>query len=361
MAKTWAIIGGGNGGQAIAGHLALLGENVRIFDVVPATVDAINAKGGITLHHAVEGFGKLEFATTDMAKAMAGADNVMMVLPSLYHENMAKQIVPNLRDGMTVLLHPESSCGAISFRKVMKDMGCTADIVLGAAGTLLYSVRIQEPGDVYVFGMKSEVPMAALPATDNTKLAEAIRGALPWFVLVENVLKTSLGNINAMMHPAPMLLNTSRIEAEPFVPFQYYWEGMTPSIGMYVEAMDTERIAVANALGLELRTIREDYVAMYKCGDKDTPLYQLCKNNPGYNGIMTSNTLATRYVLEDIPFSLEPIQALAQVAGVPTPRIDAIVTIGRTVLGNKMMVGRNSKTMGIETLTKEELLRYING
>ena len=89
MAKTWAIIGGGNGGQAIAGHLAILGEKVRIFDVVPATVDAINAKGGIQLHHAVEGFGKLEFATTDMAKVMEGADNVMMVLPSLYHEDMA--------------------------------------------------------------------------------------------------------------------------------------------------------------------------------------------------------------------------------------------------------------------------------
>ncbi len=361
MAKTWAIIGGGNGGQAIAGHLSILGEKVRIFDVVPATVDAINEKGGIQLHHAVEGFGKLEFATTDMKRVMEGADVVMMVLPSLYHESIAKQMVPHLKDKMTVLLHPEGSCGAISFCKVMKDMGCQANIVLGAAGTLLYSVRIQTPGEVYVFGIKSEVPMAALPASDNEKLADAICDALPWFVLVDNVLKTSLGNINAMMHPAPMLLNTSRIEADPFIPFQYYWEGMTPSIGMYVEAMDQERIAVAGALGLKLRTIREDYVAMYKCGDKDTPLYQLCKNNPGYEGIMTSDTLATRYVLEDIPFSLEPIQALAEVVGVPTPKIDAIVTIGRTVLGDKMQVGRNSKNLGIDSLTKEELLRYING
>ncbi len=361
MKKTWAIIGGGNGGQAIAGHLALLGENVRLFDVVSATVDAINAKGGIQLHHAVEGFGKLEFATTSIEKVMNGADNIMIVLPSLYHENITKQMVPHLKDGMTVFLHPESSCGAISFRKVMSDMNCNADIVLGAAGTLLYSVRVKSPGDVYIFGQKSEVPMAALPASDNDRLAAAIRPALPWFVLVENTLKTSLGNINAMMHPAPMLLNTSRIEADPFVPYQYYWEGMTPSIGKYVEAMDQERIAVAKALGLKLRTIREDYVAMYRCGDNDTPLYQLCKNNPGYDGIMTSDTLATRYVLEDIPFSLEPIQALAQVAGVPTPKIDAIVTIARTILGDQMQVGRNATTMGIASMTKEQLLCFING
>ena len=76
---------------------------------------------------------------------------------------------------------------------------------------------------------------------------------------------------------------------------------------------------------------------------------------------MTSNTLATRYVLEDIPFSLEPIQAIARVAGVPTPKIDAIVILGRTILGDKMMEGRNSKTLGLENMTKEELIAYING
>lgn len=361
MSKTWAIIGGGNGGQAIAGHLATLGEKVRLFDVVENTVNAINEKGGITLHHAVEGFGKIEFATTCMQKAVEGADIIMMVLPSLYHENMAKQIVPHLQDGMVVFLHPESSCGAISFRKTMDEMGCDKKIVLGCAGTLLYSVRIHAPGDVYVYGIKSEVPMAALPACDNDKLAQAIRPALPWFVLVKNTLETSLGNINAMMHPAPMLLNTSRIEADPFIPFQYYLEGMTPSIGKYVEAMDKERVAIAKELGINLRSIREDYVAMYKCGDKDTPLYQLCKNNPGYIGIMTSNTLATRYVLEDIPFSLQPIQALAQIAGVPTPKIDAIVTIARTLLGDQMQVGRNQETMGIKGFDKEQLLKFING
>ena len=137
MEKTWAIIGGGNGGQAIAGHLASMGEQVRLFDVVQATVDALNEKGSITLHHAVEGEGKLQFATTDMAKAMDGADVLMVVLPAIYHKSIARKMIPHLRDGQVVLLHPEASCGALEFRKEMKDMGCTADVVVGAACTLL--------------------------------------------------------------------------------------------------------------------------------------------------------------------------------------------------------------------------------
>jgi len=361
MAKTWAILGGGNGGQAIAGHLSILGEKVRLYDVVPATVDALNEKGGIQLHHALEGFGPIEFATTDIGKAMDGADVVMMVLPSIYHQSMAEKMIPHLRDGMVVFLHPEASCGAIAFRRAMDKAGCTAKIILGAAGTLLYSTRIQSPGEVYVFGVKEDVPMAALPATDNEALAEAIRSAIPNFHLVDDVLVTSLGNINAMMHPAPMLLNTSRIEADPFIPFEYYHEGMTPSVGKYVEAMDKERIAVAAAFGFRLRSIREDYVTMYRCGDRNTPLYQLCKNNPGYEGIMCANTLRTRYNLEDIPYSLVAIQALAQVAGVKTPCIDAIVILGNTILDDCIEEGRTAEMLGLADMSREELIRYVKG
>lgn len=361
MKKTWAIIGGGNGGQSIAGHLASMGEKVRLFDVVPATVDAINAKGGIQIYHALEAFGELEFASTDMGKVMDGADVVMMTLPSIYHESMTKQIAPHLKDGMVVFLHPEASCGAIAFRKVMKDMGCTADVVVGAACTLLYSTRIQTPGEVYIFSIKNEVPMAALPACDNDKLAAAIRPELPWFKLVSSVLETSIDNLNAMMHPAPMLLNTSRIEADPFVPFQYYLDGITPSVGKFVETMDKERIAIAEAFGFHQRSICQEYIDMYSCGDETTPLYRLCKDNKGYEGIMCGNTLSTRYCLEDIPYSLEAIRALGKVAGVPTPCIDAIITIGRVTLAGQITEGRTGKMLGIEGMSKEELLKYIMG
>ena len=40
--KVWAIIGGGNGGQSMAGHLALLGQKVRLYDVMQKTVDELN-------------------------------------------------------------------------------------------------------------------------------------------------------------------------------------------------------------------------------------------------------------------------------------------------------------------------------
>ena len=361
MSKTWAIIGGGNGGQTIAGHLLILGERVRLYDVVQETVDALNNTGCITLHHALEGTGQLEFATTDMEKAVDGADIIMITLPAIYHENIARKIIPFLRDGMVVFLHPEASCGAIAFRKYMKDMGCTADVVVGASCTLLYSTRAQAPGDVFVFSIKNRLDMAALPASDNAKLEAAIRPVLPWFEIADNVLLTSLNNLNAMMHPAPMLLSASRIEADPFVPYQYYLDGITPSVGAFVEAMDKERVAVAAALGVTVPTICEDYIEMYACGTPGTPLYKLCQNNKGYEGIMAASTLRTRYVLEDVPYSLEAIRALAKVAGIATPCMDAVITIGHAIMGDGMDEGRTGEALGIAGMDKESLLQMING
>ena len=63
---TWTVIGGGNGGQALAGHLALMGFPVRLYDIVPETIDVIRGQQGIQVDGAVKGFGRIEFATTDL-------------------------------------------------------------------------------------------------------------------------------------------------------------------------------------------------------------------------------------------------------------------------------------------------------
>ena len=46
MKNHIAIVGAGNGGQAFAGYLSLMGERIKIFDVIPATVEKLNEVGG---------------------------------------------------------------------------------------------------------------------------------------------------------------------------------------------------------------------------------------------------------------------------------------------------------------------------
>lgn len=66
----WTIIGGGNGGQSVAGHLGLMGFSVKLYDIIPETVEKINEQGGIFLEGIVNGFGKVKLATNNMEKPL---------------------------------------------------------------------------------------------------------------------------------------------------------------------------------------------------------------------------------------------------------------------------------------------------
>lgn len=358
--KTWAVIGGGNGGQTFAAHLAIQGEKVRLFSKSQEKVDQISKTNIITLHYDIEGEGEIEFATTDMKRVMDGADNIVVVLPSTWHEMTARMIIPNLVDGQNILLLPEASCGAIAFRHYMEEMSCTAKVVVGAGATLPYATRLNKDGDVYVFQMKNEVEIAALPATDNAKLQEAFSIAEPVFTVVSSTLKTSIDNINAMMHGAPSLLQVARIEANPPQEYEYY-RGITPTMCEVLEQMDQERRAVANALGFDQRTLRQEYIDMYSCGGPENTLYELLQNCHAYDGLMAQKSLRTRYILEDIPFSLVPISALGRIAGVDTPVVDTIIKLGKIMIGKDMNEGRTAEHLGIDGMSIKRLKDLIFG
>ncbi len=84
-------------------------------------------------------------------------------------------------------------------------------------------------------------------------MLEALRPAYPQFIDGVNVLHTGLDNMGAIFHPALTLLNAGRIESTNG-DFQFYIEGVTPSVARVLEVLDRERVTVAAALGIRART-----------------------------------------------------------------------------------------------------------
>ena len=286
--NTWAVIGGGNGGQSLSGYLALMGFSVRLYDIFPETVAAINAAGGIQVDGVVEGFGKLEMATTDIGRAIDGADIVMIVAPAIAHREIAEICVPHLADGQIVFIHPGATGGALEFNNVLYEKNCKISITLAEAESLLYACRSRKPGYASIFGIKNELMVAALPATENARVLEQLNTAFPQMHAGANVLETSLSNANSIMHPAPTLLNTSLIESDS--DWLYYWDGITPSIGAFVEALDSERLAVASAFGLKLPGILDWYRMHY--GAQGETLSDTVKQNQAYAEVQGQKNLA---------------------------------------------------------------------
>src|SRR5665647_1643421 len=97
----WVLIGAGNGGQSMAGHLGVMGFSVKIYDVFKPTIDVIKEQGGIYVDGVVSGFGKVELATNDIKEALEDADIVIVTLPSLYHASICLLYTsPSPRDGL---------------------------------------------------------------------------------------------------------------------------------------------------------------------------------------------------------------------------------------------------------------------
>lgn len=352
----WAVIGGGNGGQALAGHLALMEFPVKLYDIIPDNLQVFSQQGGIYLKGVVEGFGKLELVTGKIDEVLKDSDVVVVVTPAFAHRDVASKCAPFLEDGQVVVLHPGSTLGALEFRQVLVDSGCEKKITLAETNSLIYACRSNKAGEVNVLGIKKSLLVSTIPQCEKERVKVLLNQAFPQIKLAENVLETSLENINAMMHPAPTLFNAGRIESGE--DFLYYYDGVTPSIGGFIDKIDMERRAVGQALGLDLLPIGEWYKVLY--GVEGSNLSEAVKKVEAYAGVKGQNRLDTRYLLEDVPMGLVPIASLGKQLGVNVEGIEALITLSQYLLGMDFHgVGRTMEKLGLSKLSKEELLSFV--
>lgn len=362
MAKgtRYTVIGAGHGGKAMAAHLALMGFPVTLYNRTPENVSAIKARGGIELtsyEGGPHGFGSLELVTSDMGEALEQAEVVMVVVPSTAHADVARKAAPYLKDGQVVVLNPGRTGGAMEFREVLRREGCEADVIVAEAETLIYASRSEGPAGARIFRIKEAVGIAALPATRTREVLAIIHSAYPQFVDGESVLHTGLNNMGAIFHPALTILNAGRIESTGG-DFQFYIDGVTPSVARVLEALDRERVTVASALGIRARTALEWLRIAYDATGVD--LHEAIHNQRGYYGIQAPRTLNHRYIAEDVPMSMVPIAALGQRYGVRVRGMESIIRLAciihRTDYWRK---GRTLDKLGIEHLSVYEMMRYV--
>jgi opine dehydrogenase len=353
----FAVIGAGNGGMAMAAHLALKGHEVNLFNRTSDKLVPIQEQGGIYLEGLVEGYGPLKIVTSDMGQAIRDVDVIMVTVPAVGHRDIAQMCAPYLQDGQIIVLNPGRTGGALEFSQTLYEYGVNARITVAEASTFIYACRKTGPCSARIFDIKKSVSVAALPSVRTGLVLDALKEAYPEFVAAESVLETSFNNIGAIFHPAPTLLNAARIETTGGA-FEYYIEGISPSIAKIIQRMDDERMAVAKMLNVKCMSALEWMKLSY--GVEADDLYSAIQQNKGYKGIKAPSTTDTRYIFEDVPCSLVPISAFGRMAGVPTPTIDAIIDLACTVSGvDYRAYGRTISKLGIDDMSVYEIYTYV--
>ena len=345
----FCILGAGHGGLAMAGHLAIKGFRVNLYNRGRRRILPVIHRGGIKVEGEVKGFGKIDLASTNMKECMEEADVLMVVVPALAHSFIAETCAPYLKENQIVLLNPGRTGGALEFYNVLKKKELKKLPFIAEAQTFLYASRALGPAHAKIFSIKNSIPLATLPAYWIPGVQKIINRAFPQFIPGDNIFKTSFDNIGAIFHPALTILNAGWIE-DTHGDFEYYIQGASESVARTLEKLDKERMAVAAALGIKALSARAWLYTAYSATGKD--LYEAIHDNPGYLGINAPDRLHHRYVDEDVPMSLVPIASLGEMLKVETPTIRAVIHIASIMRGiDFWKIGRTVEKLGIKGMS----------
>ncbi len=351
-----AVLGSGNGGCAVAADCALHGHEVSIFDFeqFSSNIAAIVEKGGIKITGQVEGFAPINYAGHDIAAATDGAELIYVVGPSYAHTPFAKAYKQVMQTGQKVIVCPGTNGGALIFKKELGLDYQSEEVIVAETSTLPYACRIQAPGEVHVFlKLKDGLFIASVPGKAVDAVHADFESVYPGTKAYKNVWQTILQNGNNIIHPAVSLLNVARIESPE--DFFFYEQGVTPSVGRLMKAVDDERLAIAKALDVEILDEPETgFVQGYMLEKNYDTGYSKA---PGFKGIYAQTQVDYRYFTEDVGFGLILLTDMAKKLGVATPIMDAIITIVSVILETdyKKEAQRTLATFGLENLSKNEL------
>lgn len=312
----------------MAAHLTLNGVDVRLWNRTKENIQDVLNSGTIHCSGIVNGDARISKVSTNIKDVIA--DFVMVTTPSSAHKDIARELAQYVTPEMIIVLNPGRTFGAIEFAEELKKNGVTTLPHIAETQTIVYTCRKSGPNSTSILALKKDVEIAAIRGSDIDYIMDRMPDCLkPYFKIVESVGRTSLSNVGMVLHCAPVMMNVGWIETEK-VDFKYYYDGISNSVAHFLEKIDAERQAVAKAGGFEIESVREWLIRTY--GVRGDTLHECIKNNEAYKEIDAPPTINTRYIFEDVPNGLVPVEAMGQEYGVPTPNITTIIDLACSVM-----------------------------
>lgn len=355
-----AVLGAGAAGCTMAGHLKSMGHEVRLFDLPEFSRQIQRVRReGIRLTGELEGTYMVDCVTTNPSDAVNTADIAMLTVPGFAHEAFMNMCLPHF-SGKQILLNWTSYWSCLRFFPRAHRMR-QPEVILSEASILPYMTERTPTGDIFVRAIKDQLWIAAMPATSTDTVMEPVKELYPQAIPVENVLYSSLNNLNVPFHVVTAIMNAGHWE-QTNGDFDFFGYGITPAVGRVSSFVDEERVAVAKALGVDspgLPTLMNRVYGKY--GAKGDTLYDVLHELRSHSTWRPRVSLVEYGdVREDVPFGLVPLSSLGDQLGVPTPMIDSVICIASAAVHKDFRaIGANVKELGVEGLTPRAIHRYV--
>jgi opine dehydrogenase len=351
-----AVLGGGNGSFAAAGDFALQGHGISLWRRDAAEVAAHRAAGSRIILKDANGkhTAQLALVTTDIARAVVGAELILCPAPAFAQHDIAGQLAPHLTDGQVVFL-PPGTFGSMIFAAAARDAGNRASVSFAETGTLPWLTRKHGPFEVAVTIRAKRLPVGVFPLKTADHALDVIGRAFPGVIeACGDALSGALMNAGPIIHPPLIVMNAGPIEH--FERWDIHKEGTQTSIRRVTDALDAERVAVREGFGyrsphfpLAHHYATEGEQWMYGRGSHD----RLTDSGDWRERIVLSEH---RYMREDLRLGLSFLVSVAELAGVATPLAKSFLAIGGAICGEDFVKsGRTLASLGLGGLDRDQL------
>ncbi|HUH52266.1 MAG TPA: NAD/NADP octopine/nopaline dehydrogenase family protein [Flavobacterium sp.] len=394
----------------------LLSRGVRVVGYARATthgtavVDAILNEKGIYLNRPSNTNNEesrfidlgQSIVTSDIKLLVDESDVIIIAVPSNFHEEIAIELKQYLNNrSIPFLLSPSRT---IASPYLWNILGENYPIV--CFSTSPFSCKSLSDNTVYIKRRK-RTWLASFEGSFTSTSIHFIKGLFPQVTFTDIPALTSLNNIGAIFHPTAYILNLEEINKrnQENRPFSFYMEGIAnkPEVGLIIEKIDQTRLEIADKLGIPtfglksnprediwrritnaLRSLEEEnendidvlrktrgYFLEYinHCVISaqhwlditygviripDENLAQAIARTPTYQ---TNSVPQERYVDEDIPTGLVPLEALAKKIKINHLEITHIINAFDIIKNTDIRhTGRN-----LEKLKDFDVINYLKG
>lgn len=325
-----AKVGIAGAGSVAMGTAALLhdnGHDPMLWSPSGKSTAALSDGGKLTANGAIDAAFRPRLAGG--AEELARDNDVLILaLPAYGHKAVMDSMAPHVRNAQPIIISSHTSLGAIYLVQLLARRGVTAPVT--AWGTTAVTARRQSGSEVRINTVRRLIDLCTVPdrrAQEGLALCRRLFGDR--FQPRDGLLAISLSNLNPQNHMGIALGNMTRMEHG-----ETWSQGgnVTPNVGRLLEALDQERLAIACALELDVRTVFEHFHLSYHVpiASVSEMNQQMHARGTGGTGPATANS---RYVVEDVPYGLVVTAALGELVGRPARLHDAGTRIFSAMYG----------------------------
>lgn len=356
-----AILGTGNAGCALAAKFTQQGHTVSLVKTSQSLNEenftVINQQQGIWLYDLDDSksFVNISKITRNIEDGLKDAEMILILTQSIHHESVADKIAEFIPESCNIIFTIPGNLGSLYLYKKLGNK-----VIYAEGESTPYDARLESPGSVRILFKNRRNAVSFLPKSKADEGLSYISTLVDTYKFKRhNLVESALHNPNLVVHTIGVIMSASRIEMMKGE-FWMYRESFSPAIWNLINDLDAEKNRIIDAFRGE-KISYLDACKFRNADDLGMDSYEVFKGYAETGGPKGPDSLATRYLHEDVANGLCLLSALGKILNIETPIANALIAIASSLV--KYDFKKNSRTLddfGLDHLNTEQLIEFFN-